>query len=205
MAEELGQEKTVEQAKSKKKGVIIAIVALVVVLAIAVFAYSVLPGMRARAPYELTPVEQADPSISKALTTCTIKDSEGAEATIGDIAKNSHKPIVMNLWATWCPHCTTEMEAYQKLFDEYGDKVDFVILDIIDRPGEELAARDYIKEHGFTFPVYYDIKSEVKDALFVTGIPMSVVMSADSDVLLVRSGEITYEAMKGTIDKLLKS
>ena len=54
MAEEVVQE------KGKKKGVIVAVVALVAILVVAVVAYSVLPSIRASAPYELTQAAQVD-------------------------------------------------------------------------------------------------------------------------------------------------
>lgn len=197
MAEEVVQE------KGKKKGVIVAVVALVAILAVAVLAYSVLPGIRASLPYELTPAAESDSNLSSSLLACSVEDSEGARLTLGDLSKKSQKPIVMNLWATWCPHCTTEMGDYQKLFDEYGGRIEFVMLDVVDTAGEALAARDYVKEQAFTFPVYYDSDAEVCSALSVIGIPMTVIVSADGDVVLVHSGEITYSAMKSTIDGLL--
>ena len=199
MAEEVVQE------KGKKKGVIVAVVALVAILVVAVAAYSVLPSIRASAPYELTPAAQVDSLASSSLMASSVENSEGEKITIGDISKKSQKPIVMNLWATWCPHCTTEMKDYQKLYDEYGDRIEFAMLDVVDKKSEASAARDYIKEQAFTFPVYYDSDAEVRNALSVVGIPMSVIVSADGDVVLARSGEINYSAMKSTIEKVLNA
>lgn len=39
----------------------------------------------------------------------TVKDIYGNETSIGELLKTSRKPIVLNLWATWCPPCIKEM------------------------------------------------------------------------------------------------
>ena len=194
-----------QEAKGKKKGAIIAIVALAVIVAVAVFVYSALPGLRASAPYDLTPTDELDPLARTAIAACTIKDNDDNALTIGDITAKSHKPIVMNVWASWCAHCVDEMNDYQKLFDEYGDRVDFVMLDLNDKPSESDSARGFVKEHGYTFPVYFDTNSSVRETLGITGIPMSAVLSSDGDLLLIRSGVINYNAMKATIEGLLNS
>ena len=195
----------VKEEKGKKKGAIVLLVVLAAVVAVAVIAYSALPGIRASMPYQLTAVDEADPVAKVALAGCTIKDSGGETLALGDIAAKSRKPVVMNVWATWCPHCVEEMNDYQKLFDEYGDRIDFVMLNLNDTAGEPEAARAYVQEHGYTFPVYYDVDSSVCNALAITGIPVSAVLSADGDLLLFRSGTINYQAMKGTIENLLNS
>lgn len=35
------------------------------------------------------------------------------------------KPVVLNLWATWCPPCIAEMPALQNLYDSFKNEVDF--------------------------------------------------------------------------------
>ena len=199
------EQQETQQAKGKKKGAIIAIVALAAIIAVAVFAYTALPGLRASAPYELTPAGEVDPLARTAIAACTVEDSDGASLTIGDITAKSHKPIVLNAWTTYCPHCVEEMDSYQKLFDEYGDRVDFMMLNLNDTPSEPDSARALVQEHGYTFPVYFDSGSSVRQALYITGVPVSIILSADGDLLLMRSGEINYNAMKATIDNVLNA
>lgn len=194
-----------KETKGKKKGLIAALVALAVVVAVAVAAYSALPGLRASMPYQLKTAAEVDSAAKTALAACAIESNDGEAMTLGDITAKSHKPIVMNAWASWCPHCVDEMNDYQKLFEEYGDRVDFVMLNVNDTKGEPEAARAFIQEQGYTFPVYFDVDMNVSKALAITGIPVSAVLSGDGDLLLLRSGTINYQAMKGTIESLLSA
>lgn len=195
----------VEKPNGKKTGAIVAIVALVVIIGIAVFVYSVLPGIRASTPYELTPTAQVDAAASTALLACEVETETGETITLGEISSKSGKPIVLNVWASWCTHCDTEMADYQKLYDEYGDKVEFVMLNLNDTAGEPAAAREYIEKGGYTFPIYFDVDGQVRTAMALVGVPTSAIVSANGDLVMVRSGEITYSAMKATIDNVLKS
>ena len=38
------------------------------------------------------------------------------------------KPVFINFWATWCPPCIAELPALQRLYNQYGAKVDFYFI-----------------------------------------------------------------------------
>ena len=97
------------------------------------------------------------------------------------------------------------MDDYQKLIDEYGDQVNFIMLNVNDSPGEADLAREYMKEHNHSFSVYFDSDSSVVKAFAITGIPVSIALSADGDPLMMHTGSIDYETMKATIRALLSA
>lgn len=43
------------------------------------------------------------------------------------------KPVVVDVYATWCPGCKNIASTIQALRTEYKDKVNFVVLDVTDR------------------------------------------------------------------------
>ncbi|HJS13448.1 MAG TPA: TlpA disulfide reductase family protein, partial [Rheinheimera sp.] len=40
------------------------------------------------------------------------------------------KPTYIKLWASWCQPCMEQMPHFEKLYQEYGDKVNFVAVNI---------------------------------------------------------------------------
>nr|WP_223129351.1 TlpA disulfide reductase family protein [Sinomicrobium weinanense] len=64
--------------------------------------------------------------------------------------------VFVNFWASWRIPSVAELEAVQKLYDDYGDKVDFyIITNEKKEPVEKL-----MEKRGYTFPVTYLIIGE---------------------------------------------
>ena len=58
------------------------------------------------------------------------------------------KPIVVNFWATWCPWCIYEFPEFEKMYNEYGDRIQFVMVDLCDGSYEtEEKAAAFIAEN----------------------------------------------------------
>jgi thiol-disulfide isomerase/thioredoxin len=59
--------------------------------------------------------------------------------------------VLIDFWASWRLPCIPELKSIQKLYEDYGDQVDFYIITDEERSPVEA----FMKEHEFTFPVTY--------------------------------------------------
>ena len=50
----------------------------------------------------------------------TAKLNNGETFTLSD---KKGQVILLNFWATWCSNCVKEMPAIEKLYEEYGDQI----------------------------------------------------------------------------------
>jgi thiol-disulfide isomerase/thioredoxin len=58
------------------------------------------------------------------------------------------RPVVVQMWASWCPFCARQNPHIEALHRAHGR--DLVVIGFtIDKT--EQAARDYLKKHGYTF------------------------------------------------------
>jgi thiol-disulfide isomerase/thioredoxin len=76
----------------------------------------------------ITKVAQANPCASK--NPCAAK----VNSVGGPLAKELQgKPVVVDVFATWCPGCKNIAPTLSQLKREYSGKVNFVVLDVTDK------------------------------------------------------------------------
>lgn len=129
-------------------------------------------------------------------------DSEGNEVNLSDFYG---KTIILNFWASWCSPCKNEMPAFNALSDEYKESVNFIMLNATDGKRETVAsAKDFISGANYSFPVFFDTKGEGVKAYSLTGVPMTMVIDKDGNIAKTFRGEITSDALRAIIEKLVK-
>jgi cytochrome c biogenesis protein CcmG, thiol:disulfide interchange protein DsbE len=80
-------------------------------------------------------------------------------------------PAVINLWATWCPPCRTELPAMQRLADRAGDRLWVVGVDTGD---ERDAAASFGADTGVALPTLFDPDKTLMTALRRPALPVTV-------------------------------
>lgn len=122
----------------------------------------------------------------------TIKDLAGNKI---DFSAYKGKIVFLNLWATWCPPCRSEMPSIQKVFDEVDKtRIAFVMLSL-DKDGQLEKVKKFVKKNEFTFPVFMP-SGYLSDQLNVPSIPTTFVISADGRILYKEVGMRNYNTPK---------
>ena len=129
----------------------------------------------------------------------TIYDGDGNKVRLSDFAG---KPIILNFWASWCVPCKKEMPDFNEKYLEYGDEIQFLMVDFA-RDDKIEDAQKYVSDMGFEFPVYYDIDGDAFLAYEITAFPTTIVFDADGNVVDRYRGTISGETLQSVIDKIL--
>ena len=160
---------------------------------------SAVPPASQEVPEETAPQETEPPKVPA--YDFTVYDGDGEKHKLSDFRG---KPVIMNFWATWCGYCKMEMPDFQKKFEEYGDQIHFMMIDITDGQQETFEkASAYVEQEGFTFPVYYDMDWEVQKAYHVSSLPTTYFIDADGNFVAQGRGALNAEAIQSGIDLLL--
>ena len=140
------------------------------------------------------------------------KGSEAPDFTVYDLEGNAHKlsdfrgkPVLLNFWASWCGPCQMEMPDFQKYYERHGDKVNFVIVNLTDGQQETVeSASAFIKEKGYTFPVYYDTDIDAAMKYGVSAVPVSYFIDAEGYFVAWAQGALSSDMLQQGIDMILE-
>ena len=130
-------------------------------------------GLAACAPAERRPLQVGDRA-----------PEYGARSLAGDsvsLAELDGRPVVVNLWATWCAPCRQEMPELQELAERYGD--DLAVVGVsIDRMGTEEDIRRFLDEVGVDFPILLDPGERFVHRFMTIGVPETFLIDAEGVV-----------------------
>ena len=110
----------------------------------------------------------------------TLKDAAGKSVSLkGELA--SHKAVLVNFWATWCPPCREEIPGLIKLQAKYAAK-GFTVLGVV--IGESAAkVTSFAGKAGINYPLVLDSDQGVAESYHVVGIPTSFLIASDGKIL----------------------
>lgn len=125
---------------------------------------------------------------------------ETNKGTTFELSKTD-KPVLINFWATWCPPCRAEMPGLQNLYEEYGSKIDFVMVDL----GESKeTVQDFLVENEiYTFPVAYDVDDTYGFKFNITAIPTTFIVGKDKKIKNLIGGMRSEAQYKEFIEKAI--
>jgi thiol-disulfide isomerase/thioredoxin len=122
----------------------------------------------------------------------TVKDLTGKKMELIDL---KGKVIFLNLWATWCGPCRSEMPAIQKLYESVDkEKISFVMLSL-DKDLHLEKVKAFVSSRSFTFPVFMH-SDYLTDQLQVPSIPTTFVITKNGIIGLKEVGMRNYNTTK---------
>ena len=139
-----------------------------------------------------TQTESPQPVLRKA-PDFTVLDSAGKSVSLSDFVG---KPVVLNVWATWCRYCKVEMPDFQLAAEKYPD-VQFMMINATDGVQETMeTAKAYIAEQGFTFPVFYDTQLDMIRTYGVSAFPTTFFIDSEGNLIDGASGAMDLATLE---------
>lgn len=127
-----------------------------------------------------------------------ILNAAGEEVNIASLAEG--RPMLINIWATWCPPCVGELPHFQAQYLAHGDEIAFVMVSLDDSLA---TATDFAAANGYTFPLYYDVYTSCAEYYNVSYIPCTVYIDADGNMIDSVVGGLDEDSLQTIIDGLL--
>lgn len=130
-------------------------------------------------------------------------DVKTLDGKVIDFDSFRNKVVFINVWATWCGPCRFELPSIQKLYEGYGDKVDFVMLSI-DADHATTKVKQFLQAYDYSFPVFMP-KGDLTEQLEVPVIPTTFIVDKNGKIAFLETGVKNYNSrkMRQFIDELV--
>jgi len=194
-----------------KKILAVAIVVLIVIIAASAAIYKVykdkvdpVTGTISNASQTLA--EGTDNSIyepafaAAAAPDFTMQDASGKTVKLSDFKGT---PVVLNFWTSWCKYCKDEMPYFESAYKKYGNQVQFIMLNDVKAERSSDGGKTFMKESGYTFPVFYETEGKATTLYGLRGFPATIFIDADGNIAEKNIGAISQAKLNETIQSLL--
>jgi thiol-disulfide isomerase/thioredoxin len=118
-----------------------------------------------------------------------------------DLQKQT-RPVLLEVFASWCPHCQRETVVLNRLYRSFKTRVSFVAIPgsttAMDgvSPESEADIFGFIQRFSVLYPVaIYDPSLTVSSQYIQGGFPTLAVIGKDKKILYLGSGEIAYDVL----------
>jgi thiol-disulfide isomerase/thioredoxin len=144
----------------------------------------------------MVPVDQRKEPIELVGTTLT-------DARL-DLATLRGKPVVLNVWGSWCPPCRKEAPDLQAAATELADKAAFVGIATRDEKANALA---YERQFKITYPSFLDrgdLLLALRGAVASQSPPVTLVLDAQGRIAAKFVGPVTRRTLVGMVEDVRK-
>ncbi len=137
---------------------------------------------------------QSRPLPDTALTT-----RAGEPITLPQLSHASQQPMVVNLWASWCPPCIREMPVFEQA-QQNETGITFVF---VNQGESSTQIEAFINEHGFRLDnVWLDPRNAVGQATGAHAMPTTLYYNADGQLVNTHFGELSSATLQRGLERL---
>ena len=119
---------------------------------------------------------------------------------VAEFVRADGRPAVVNVWASWCGPCRSEAPLLREAWQEYGDEVLFIGVDVQDT---QEGALDFIQEFDLGFTHFFDPRRDVPAAWGGLGVPLTYYLTPDGEVLQLHNGILDERGLVEGVENLL--
>jgi len=125
----------------------------------------------------------------------------GEEYTLSELMGG---PVLVNIWATWCPPCRAEMPALEQVYQDYQSE-GFIILGVNATSQDSVeSVNSFIQEYDLSFPILLDTTGDVESIYQSGALPTSYFIDGFGIIQdIVIGGPMSEALLRIRVEELL--
>jgi Thiol-disulfide isomerase and thioredoxins len=120
-----------------------------------------------------------------------LSNEKGAELDLSTMVTRG-APTIVTLWATWCGPCKIELNALKKVSKKWKSKYNAEVITVsVDNPKLLHKALKMRDDNNWDFTFLHDSDMKLLNMLEVRGIPMTLLVNGDGEIVSKQIGYST--------------
>ncbi len=128
----------------------------------------------------------------------TLNDFSGKTVNLSDYRGH---PVLVNLWASWCPPCRAEMPTLIQFYKQH--QADGLVVLAVNSADNAESAKQFMQQAQMPFPVLYDPDGWVEQTMGVDGLPSSYLFDRQGTLRFSWTGQIPQSVLDQRVLPLL--
>jgi peroxiredoxin len=133
----------------------------------------------------------------------TLTATDGNKDTLDDHLGT--RPVFLGVLSTECPHCQRMAPIIERLYVNYSDEVDFIVL-ISEGAGSMTDVQSFANDYGLHCTVLYDKDGKVYNKYGLGGFPTMFIVNKSGKISWSNKesgiGEFSYDDLAARLDKV---
>lgn len=128
---------------------------------------------------------------------------DGKSFTLSDLRGQA---VLINLWASWCVPCRSEMPAMQRVYEDLRAEGFEILAVNATNQDSRTAAQAFVNEMGLSYPILMDVDGLVSRQYGLRALPTSFFVAPDGIIQEVVVGGPMGEALlRIRVEQLLEA
>lgn len=115
-------------------------------------------------------------TVGEAAPDFEITTQDGREFRLSEY--RGRKPVYVIFWNTWCTYCIKKTPRYQKLQEQFGDKIEIIAINTTWSDSRE-EVHSFEKNHEIRYATAFDAGELVTDQYLVRTVPTEFIVDLD--------------------------
>ncbi len=124
-----------------------------------------------------------------------------------DLAQQ-RRPVLLEVFASWCPHCQRETTVMNRLYESFKSRVSFIAIPgsatAMDgaSPESEADLFNFMQRFQVQYPIaVFDPQLTIANEYIQGGYPTIAVIGSNKKIVYLNSGEVPYQTLVGVLQK----
>ncbi len=141
----------------------------------------------------------AEPIVQRSGQTVSFSGTDPVTGRPVSLDEYAGKPVVINVWGSWCPGCIAEAEDLRRFAADHPE-VQLIGVDLQDSEG---AAKEFYERWRWTHPSVFDPDGEISFSLGLQGTPSTFFLDRQHRMVTRIIGETNYAGFERGLEAAL--